>query len=319
MIKNRNIDPQADIDPSKILGGLGTPIRTDAKYLFVDSNNGSDTMSGNSRTAAKGTLAGALAAATAAKGDVIYLMPGHAETITNATGLILNVSGVTIIGLGFGNLRPTFTFTTANTANIPVTAANITLRNILFTGNFLSIASCFTATGTATPTDFTVDGCSFRDVDSTHGFLSIFTGNATANSCDRLKIINSRVDSLSASWGPVAVILSATNGLRIEDNFINHAGTAADVANIASSAANNLTMVEVARNQVYCKSTTASNLLISTSATAYTGLVHDNYVKHFTNSGAVMITAGSKVGEFNNLGTGDTDASGFVLPAIGAN
>lgn len=319
MIKNRNIDDQADIDPGKILGGLGQPIRRDAKYIYVDSNNGSDTLSGTSRTAAKGTLAGALLAATAGKGDVIFLMPGHAESIINATGTILSVSGVSIIGLGTGALRPTFTFTTANTANIPVTAANITVKNVLFVGNFLSIASVFTATSTNTPTDFTVDGCSFRDVDSTHGFLSIVTGNATANSLDRLRFINNRIDSLSASWGPAIVILSTTNGARVEDNFINHGGAAADVANIMSTSSFNCTAVEVARNQCYCKSTTASNLLISTSANGFTGLVHDNYVKHFTASAAVMITAGSKVGEFNNLGTGDSDTSGYVLPAIGAN
>ena len=51
-----------------------------------------------------------------------------------------------IVGLGAGSLRPTFTFTTATTATIPVVGANISIQNCLFVGNFLSIASVFTET-----------------------------------------------------------------------------------------------------------------------------------------------------------------------------
>jgi hypothetical protein len=73
------------------------------------------------------------------------------------------VAGVAIIGLGAGSLRPTLTFTTATTANIPVTAANMSIQNFLFVANFADIASFFTATGTNTPTDFNVEGCEFKD------------------------------------------------------------------------------------------------------------------------------------------------------------
>jgi hypothetical protein len=79
------------------------------------------------------------------RGDVIFIKPMHAETIANATTLALNTSGVAIIGLGSGVTRPTFTFTTAASANIPVQSANVAIQNCLFLANFADIASVFTA------------------------------------------------------------------------------------------------------------------------------------------------------------------------------
>ncbi len=304
--------------PLKNLEGAG--VLTFGNIWYVNSATGSDTANnGKSTTLAFATINQAITSATASNGDVIYVMPGHTETITTTTNLALSKAGLNIVGLGAGSLRPTLTFTTANTANIPVTASNVTIQNILFVGNFLSIASVFTVTGTAVAKDFFVTNCEFRDTSSVLGFLTIITTNSTANTSDRLTFTKNKVNSLSASYGPAVTMLCTNDGVVVNDNYIIHGGAAADVANIMSSAALVCTNLEVARNICYCKSTTASNLLISTSATTDTGIVHDNYVKHFTTSAAVMITAGSKLGEFNNLGTGDADTSGYVLPAIGAN
>ena len=57
------------------------------------------------------------------RGDIIFVGPGHAETISSAAIELLTCSGVAVIGLGAGSMRPTFTFTTATTANIPVVGA----------------------------------------------------------------------------------------------------------------------------------------------------------------------------------------------------
>src|SRR3990170_2889471 len=71
------------------------------------------------------TLDYAIGRCTAGRGDIIFIKPGHAETITSATTIALDVAGVAIVGLGNGSARPTFTFTTANTATIGVSAANM--------------------------------------------------------------------------------------------------------------------------------------------------------------------------------------------------
>lgn len=129
MIKDRNIDPLAMISPTKILGGLGAPLAKDAKYLFVDSNNGSDSNTGRTPTSAKATIAAAVTAATASVGDVIYVMPRHAETVTSA--ITLSKAGISVIGLGVGTARPTITGNFAGDA-VDITAANITFQNFHF-------------------------------------------------------------------------------------------------------------------------------------------------------------------------------------------
>jgi len=91
------------------------------------------------------------------RGDIIFVGAGHRETISSATALALNQAGVAIIGLGSGNLRPTFTLDTANTSNIPLRAAGMALQNIIFQANFAAIASVFTAIS-ASATGSTIAG-----------------------------------------------------------------------------------------------------------------------------------------------------------------
>ena len=79
------------------------------------------------------------------RGDIIMIGAGHQETIGDAVTLNFNCANVAIIGMGVGNARPTFTFNTAATANIPVGAGGVSIQNCLFIGNFLSITSCMTA------------------------------------------------------------------------------------------------------------------------------------------------------------------------------
>ena len=84
---------------------------------------------------------------TPGRGDILFVLPGHKETISNATGTLLQASGVAIVGLGPGTLRPTFTFGTVTTANIPVAGSNISIQNCRVIANFANVASVFTGVG----------------------------------------------------------------------------------------------------------------------------------------------------------------------------
>jgi len=78
------------------------------------------------------SIAGALLQCAAGRGDTIFVKPGHVESVTAAAGLNLNIAGVSIVGLGQGSTRPQVNFTTANTASITVTAAQVSISNIQF-------------------------------------------------------------------------------------------------------------------------------------------------------------------------------------------
>lgn len=94
----------------------------EGQYFYVDSNNGSDGNDG-SRDAPLATVDAAVNKCTDSKGDVIVVEPGHAETISAASGIDLDVIGVRVACLGEGAERPTFTFS-ATDATITIAAAS---------------------------------------------------------------------------------------------------------------------------------------------------------------------------------------------------
>ncbi len=78
------------------------------------------------------TIDFAISQCTANNGDIIYVMPGHAETITTAGAITVDVEGISIIGLGEGSDRPTITFSSSdNSASIIVSAASVMIKNIV--------------------------------------------------------------------------------------------------------------------------------------------------------------------------------------------
>src|SRR5262245_36203962 len=133
-------------------GGVGPWYIVDSRFVPGDVYYISSTSANKSDTAAAGqtpdqpfaTLAFAVAnKGTANQGDVFILLPGHQETISSNTALTFAVAGITVLGLGTGNKRPTITIDTANTATLNVAADNIVIDNVVFTANFLSIAAAF--------------------------------------------------------------------------------------------------------------------------------------------------------------------------------
>jgi hypothetical protein len=296
---------------------LGMPFS--GNVFWVDSNAGSDSGAGSFDTPYD-TVDYAIGKCTASNGDVIFVKEGHTETLTAASAITCDVAGVTIIGLGEGSLRPTFTFTTANTATIVVSAANVKWGNCLFIGNFLSIATCFSVS--AAGSDFIVDSCEFRDTSAILGFLTIVTTAATT-SANGLTIKNCRRNSAATTTpGPLVSALGAMARLSITDNLLVHSVDGATLPVVLSHGALVLTDVFIARNRIYCvhADTSSGALLVKTSAITGSGLCCDNYIRSQDPAGAILVTATAvQYGMFNNLHTGETTLlSGFVLPAIGA-
>jgi len=114
------------------LGGVPVSAEfTTGAVFFVDSNTGSNSNDGKSPDTAFATLDFAIGNCTATKGDIIYCMPGHAET---TTAIAIDVAGVSIKGIGRGASRPTITATTGATDLINITAAGTYMENVLLVG-----------------------------------------------------------------------------------------------------------------------------------------------------------------------------------------
>ena len=257
------------------------------------------------------TIDFAVGECTAGRGDIIAVMPGHAETVT-ATSIALDVAGVTIVGLGAGSARPTLTFGAA-AATIQVTAANISVTNILHVANFADVATAYT--NNAGP-EFSVEGCEFRDTSSILNFLSAVTTTVSV-SADGLNFSKNNVFGLGTTAATTPVKVAGTiSRLTINDNQVvlailnNTSGLLAHGALVVSN-------LEMARNKVFRPNTDTATggLLITTTATTNTGMVYDNYVKSVDVAAMLIITTGSKYGFTNNLMSGTADVSGILIPA----
>lgn len=277
-------------------------------------------VSGNDSGGADGTITKPFATAqyakgrcTANNGDTIFCMPGHAETIANATTLTMTVADIAVIGLGAGSRRATFTFTTATTANIPVSAANVTFQNLLFVANFADVASFITI---AAAPEFCVAGCEFRDTSSVLNALTCVTTTVTVNA-DGFQFISNRVYSLGTTAATTMIVIAGTM-YRITINGNYYIGAAlSNTAALLEHGALNVTALEMGGNRVYRPTTDTATgaILIKTTATVNTGIAYDNYVGCLDAEGIILFTSGSDYAPVQNFVTGAVDASGFLLPA----
>lgn len=263
------------------------------------------------------TIDYAVGRCVAGRGDIIMVKPGHAETLSSAAAIALDVAGIAVIGLGIGSLRPTLTFSTA-TATIAVSAANVYVRNILFVANFADVATAFSLT---TAPEFQLEFCEFRDTSSILNFIAAITTNSTDAASPGLVFSDNKIRSLGTTAATTVIKLGGNmDRVEINRNFYT-GGVVNNTAALLAHGAEVVTNLEMSGNRVFRLNTDTATggLLITTTSTTNTGMVSDNYSRHADIAAAILVTAGSIYGMTNNLTNGDADSSGFVLPVIGVN
>jgi len=109
--------------------------------VFYVHSSGTSTGPGYSPETAYSTISAAITAATASQGDTVIVLPGHAETVTAASGVDFSKAGITVIGLGVGTNKPTITLGTATTASVDFSAANSVFRNFRLVSNINDLAT----------------------------------------------------------------------------------------------------------------------------------------------------------------------------------
>lgn len=137
--------------------------QTTGNIFFVHSGTGTDSAGfGQNPDAPFATLDYAIGQCTASKGDVVVVMEGHTETAsTDAQELWdIDVAGVTVLGLGVGDKRPTFTLAHAN-ATVVMGAAGCRISNLRIIGNISDLVTGLEVEAAAT--GCVVDHCYFAD------------------------------------------------------------------------------------------------------------------------------------------------------------
>lgn len=279
------------------------------KTFYVDS--AVDAASGASPAEAVGTLDEAFALCVADRGDVIVVMPNHAETITGAGGITADVAGVSVIGLGNYNQRPRFLMDGGTAVTVVVSAADVSFSNLVFSSGHADVVTCF---------NITAKGCSldrieFDENTTDEDWLTpIKATSTTNNNADGLRVTNCRWIQASASGLEFIEINANLKGLTVEGNFIVHEGTASPLVLVATGKI--FTGASIMWNYLSHKQT-ANELLVNNDGSTNTGIIAHNRVGHadVTTSHDLGIDGlGCRL--FDNLSTSTGSVSGFVLPAI---
>lgn len=260
------------------------------------------------------TLNYAITRCTANRGDIIFIKPGHAETISTATAMTLGVAGVAVVGLGAGLLRPTFTLDTLIGATINVTAANISLKNVIISANFDDITAAITTT---TATDFALEHCFIKSTAVNKNFLNVITTSATTSATDGLYVVgNTWIEPDTATLGMVT--MAGTNArVNISENYVQ-VGVNNNKATLLAIATGKLvTNLRCNDNQVFRLNTDTATggLLITTDGTTNSGVICRNLCQHADTAAEILVTASSGFGFFLNYASGVAGASGYLLPA----
>ncbi|MBW2003088.1 MAG: hypothetical protein JRI72_00525 [Deltaproteobacteria bacterium] len=95
------------------------------------------------------------------RGDIIMVKPGHIENISAAGDLTCDVAGVTILGTGCGSKQAKIVWDTADTADVDVTAANVTFSNLWLYNNYANVDGAFDVS--ADGDYFTIQNCRWTD------------------------------------------------------------------------------------------------------------------------------------------------------------
>jgi len=164
---------------------------------------------------------------TANNGDIVFVKPGHSETVTAAGGIAFDIAGVAVIGLGSGSLRPTINFTTAVGADINIDAANTTIANFLFTGGIDALTG---------PIDINAADCALIGIETRD-----VTGQATDfivtdDNCDRLVISGWKHLGAAAAGADTAISLIGGDDWVIEDFDIYGNFAVAAIENVTTAA-----------------------------------------------------------------------------------
>jgi len=174
--------------------------------FFVDDSGSDEGASNGSINSPFATLDFAIGRTSANVGDTIFLMEGHAETLIAADAVDVDVAGIKIIGLGTGNLRPTFTMATAAAAEINIDAANVYLANIVIVDN-IACTACIELTANAD--GFHMNNVLIREGSQQPAIMLDMVGQA-----DDVLIENSVFLVPTADTGAIGIDLSALTPAR---------------------------------------------------------------------------------------------------------
>ena len=271
--------------------------RHPAAVFFVDSTNSAASDSagfGQNPDLPCATIDYAIGLCTDSVGDVIYVLPGHTETLTAAGDLDVDVIGITIRGLGEGALQPVISFGTINSVDMDVDAASCTFENL----NFQAAVADILIAIDINCADTTFRNCRFTQTAATFNAIIWLQDHATLS--PRITVEYCEASAYDAS-NTHFINLSGTGGGHIIRNNV----LIGDWGTVCIGGAGEQPYVQITDNYIHNIATTADSGIGLAAAT--TGVVMRNLVgiALAANATTGIVCAGCHACENYVVDTGD--------------
>lgn len=271
-----------------------SPLLTAGEVYFVNSVRGSNNNDGRDVLRPRKTWLSAYNKCRANRGDIVCLLPGHAETYTTAAAMLLNIAGVRTYALGEGADRPTFTLATAVAASINVTAANNMVVGIGGPDSGIIID----ATGVdAITAALNVQAAAFHFINNrvilANATNQAVLGILTTAAADRMRLYGNRFEGTVDAGCSTAIRIVGGDNIEIVNNYINAAFTTTlgCIENVTTDTTNILIDGNVLKNR-----TAASAKAFVLTATA-TGHFCRNRMSILTGTAPITAAAGTSGGD----------------------
>lgn len=227
------------------------------------------------------TIAQAQSRCVAGRGDIIICKPGHTETITAAAGIALTKSGIQIVGLGTGALRPTINFTTVVGADLDIDGANISITNFLFVAG----VDALTGPIDVNAADFTMIGCETRDTTGSYQTVDWIVADANA---DRMQILDAIHRGTTDAGADTWLTVAGADDVTIVPRFIDGNFAVSAIENTA--AASNLTVYGRGDHPAILRTRNAADVIFTAHAST-TGTVGPNLYARLNDNAANITEA----------------------------
>lgn len=293
-------------------GGTQIPVTT-GTYYFVDSATGSNANDGKDPDHPVATIDYAIGLCTANKGDVIVVMPNHAETISTAGGIDADVEGITIVGLGHGQNVPKVTISGSSAADIDIDADSVTFDNL----EFYSAATQTNPTLNIfdiNDTDFTMKNCKVWMSDTLAPPANIMI---TDSGVKRVKLLNNKFLSHVGATAETASVIDFVGQDGFTDAEHEIAGNVFDISVSEAhiwSTSTGMSMLDIHHNVFRTGSGATPGISIGVTTVASYGVIHHNLF-----SGAASDDSPKAVGMCtmfeNYFTTSSAFKSGTIMPA----
>lgn len=277
-------------------------LMTTGSVFFVHSGTGSSGYDGKTPDRPKATISQAVALCTASKGDVVFVMPGHAETISGATSLVVDKIGVSIIGLGTGTLRPTLTFS-ATDSIVSITHASVTLQNLLLIADIDNLVTGISLGASA-------DGCTLRSIEMRDGAANkeFLIAVAIAAACTDVTIDDFAFHGLAGGATGCIEAAGAADRFRLLNSFIR-GQFSSQMVDLSQAASVGLLI----RGNTLINIETGAGLGVAMHNSS-TGFVADNRITNLKDT--VVGLSGTGMAYAENYLSNAVNASGIILPAV---